>query len=147
NLGRMLDVLTELGRRDDTIVVFTSDHGSHYRTRNLEYKRSAHDASIRVPLVIAGPGFEAGRRDRRLATHLDLVPSRVSAAGGSITDLPGSVLQDPSEGPEEILVQISESHLGRALRTKSHTLAVRAPGLAPIAGNLRPAAHRYRVTH
>lgn len=53
NLGEILKTLSELGRLDDTIIVFTSDHGCHFRTRNAEYKRSAHEGSVRIPLVIA----------------------------------------------------------------------------------------------
>ena len=81
NLGRMLDVLRLSGRLADTLVVFASDHGNHFRTRNLEYKRSPHDASIRIPLVLSGPGFRGGTHRSDLATNLDLVPTLVRAAG------------------------------------------------------------------
>ena len=48
-LGRLLDALKGLKLADDTIVLFSSDHGCHVKTRNAEYKRSCHDSSIRVP--------------------------------------------------------------------------------------------------
>ncbi|MGI8687934.1 MAG: sulfatase-like hydrolase/transferase, partial [Thermomicrobiales bacterium] len=48
-LGRMLDALESLGLDDRTVVLFTSDHGCHFKTRNAEYKRSCHDSSIRIP--------------------------------------------------------------------------------------------------
>jgi len=147
NLGRIVDALAARGSLDDTVVVFTSDHGSHFRTRNLEYKRSCHDASVQVPLVVAGPGFRGGRRDRRLVAHTDVVPSLVRAAGGGADDLPGRDLQDGSWSRDALLIQISEHHLGRVIRTDDHTLAVRAPGLGRLAGTLRPAADRYRVSH
>src|SRR5699024_6467018 len=47
-LGRLLDALQSMDLLDDTIIAFTSDHGSHFKTRNREYKRSCHDASLRV---------------------------------------------------------------------------------------------------
>lgn len=147
NLGRILDTLTARGCRDNTVVVFTSDHGSHYRTRNFEYKRSCHDASIRVPLVIAGPGFTGGRRDARLVAHTDLVPTLVRTAGGDNTDLRGLALQDHTVSRDALLVQISEHHLGRAIRSADHTLAVRAPGIGALGGMLRPAADTYQVRH
>ncbi len=146
NLGRLLAALGRDGRIRDTIVVFTSDHGSHFRTRNLEYKRSPHDASIRVPLVVAGPGFDGGGRRRDLVTHLDLLPTFVAAAGGIAADVDGTALQGPVDR-DEVLVQVSEAQIGRALRTEGHTVAVRAPTANPLAGHLRPAADRYRVTH
>ena len=147
NLGRILDALAARGSLADTVVVFTSDHGSHYRTRNLEYKRSCHDASIRVPLVIAGPGFAGGRRDTRLVANTDLAPTLLRAAGGDTTGLPGLALQDEAATRDALLVQISEHHLGRVIRTRDHTLAVRAHGVGRIGGMLRPAADRYRLAH
>lgn len=145
NLGRMLDVLAADGRLDDTIVVFTSDHGTHFRTRNLEYKRSPHDASIRVPLVIAGPGFDGGERRSDLVTHVDLLPTLVTAAGGE-AESDGALLQQDSDR-DDVLVQISESCVGRALRTRTHTLAAQAPTRLPFAGHLRSSSDHYRVTH
>ena len=50
-------VLEEQKLTENTIVVFTSDHGCHFMTRNEEYKRSPHNSSIRVPLIVQGPGF------------------------------------------------------------------------------------------
>lgn len=54
-LGRLLDALESLSLTDNTILLFTSDHGCHFRTRNAEYKRSCHDASTRVPTALSGP--------------------------------------------------------------------------------------------
>jgi len=53
--GRLLDALKSLGLADNTIVLFTSDHGCHFKTRNDEYKRSCHDSSIRIPWPARGP--------------------------------------------------------------------------------------------
>lgn len=147
NLGRMVDHLDQRGRLDDTVVLFTSDHGSHFRTRNLEYKRSPHDASIRVPLVIAGPGFRGGVRRSDFATNLDLLPTIVTAGGGEDPGLDGRPLQSDADAPDDVLVQISESQIGRALRTPTHTFAAKAPTRNPLAGHLRPDADRYVGTH
>jgi arylsulfatase A-like enzyme len=63
--GRLLDALKSLGILDNTIVLYTSDHGNHFKTCNAEYKRSCHDASLRVPTALSGPGFSGcGGRDR-----------------------------------------------------------------------------------
>jgi len=146
NLGRLVDHLERSGRLDDTLVVFTSDHGSHFRTRNLEYKRSPHDASIRVPLVLAGPGFRGGVHRRDLATNLDLLPTITTAAGGGDPHLDGRPLQTDARAPDDVLIQISESQIGRALRTPTHTYGARARDRNPLAGHLRPAADRYQGT-
>lgn len=147
NLGRLLDALDQRGRLADTLVVFTSDHGSHFRTRNLEYKRSPHDASIRVPLVVAGPGFRGGAQRHDIATNLDLVPTIVTAAGGDDPGLDGRPLQTADGAPTDVLVQISESQIGRALRTPTHTYAAKAPTRNPLAGHLHPDADHYAGTH
>lgn len=60
-VGTILGTLEELGLDENTIVVFTSDHGCHFRTRNTEYKRSAHESSVHVPLIIQGPKFNHSR--------------------------------------------------------------------------------------
>src|SRR5712692_2526960 len=80
-LGRLLDALTSLDLKEETIVLFTSDHGCHFKTRNEEYKRSCHDSSIRVPTALCGPGFEGGGRLRQLDSLIDLPPTLLDAAG------------------------------------------------------------------
>lgn len=131
--GRLLDALTSLGLREDTVVLFTSDHGNHFKTRNDEYKRSGHEASIRVPALLTGPGFEGGGRVDQLVTLLDLsatlcdaagVPLPAGHQGRSIRPL---LLGQQSDWLDEVLVQISESEVGRALRTRRWKYGVTAP--------------------
>lgn len=135
--GRLLDALKSLGRLDDTIVMYTSDHGNHFKTRNSEYKRSCHESSIRVPTAIAGPGFERGRRLDDLVGLIDLPPTLVEGAGLPVP--PGMqgasilpLLRDRAaalDRDEEVYVQISESQVGRAIRTRRWKYSVSAPGL------------------
>ena len=134
NLGRIRAELERLGLSDDTLVMYTSDHGCHFRARNSEYKRSCHDASIRVPLVMCGPGFGGGAVVDELVSLMDLPPTVLTAAGVAPPDaMRGRALQPLVEGsaddwPAEVFVQISESHCGRAIRTKRWKYSVRAPG-------------------
>lgn len=148
NLGRMIDALDASGGLDETLIVFASDHGNHFRTRNLEYKRSPHDASLRIPLVLSGPGFRGGIHRRDLATNLDLVPTLVRVAGGGdAPGLDGRALQSDAGAPKDVFVQISESQIGRALRTRTHSYSLAAPTRNPLAGHRRPDADRYVETH
>jgi len=71
-IGKVVASLEKTGQLDNTIIVFFSDHGCTFRTRLGEYKRSPHDASIRVPMIFAGPGFDH-------ATALDEIVSLRSA--------------------------------------------------------------------
>jgi arylsulfatase A-like enzyme len=122
-LGRLLDALRSMGLADDTIVAFTSDHGSHFKTRNAEYKRSCHDASIRVPLALRGPGFNGGGVLDRPVSTIDLPPTLLDAAGLEVpAEMQGRsflpLVHDPAaEWPDEVFVQVSESEVGRAVRT------------------------------
>ncbi len=134
--GRLLDALKSLDLLDDTIVLFTSDHGCHFKTRNSEYKRSCHDASIRVPTVITGPGFIGGGMVPELVSLIDLPPTLLDAAnipvpavmqGRSL--MPRLRRQQDAPWPDEVFVQISESEVGRAIRTHRWKYAVSAPGL------------------
>jgi len=134
NLGRIRDELQKLGLAGNTLIFFTSDHGSHFRTRNSEYKRSCHDSSIRIPMIAYGPGFEGGRTIEELVGLIDVAPTILEAAGMEPPPyMRGRPLQQLVEGkaedwPREVFVQISEDHVGRAIRTRKWKYSVRAFG-------------------
>ena len=138
-LGRLQDALRSLALDRRTIVVFLSDHGNHFKTRNGEYKRSCHESSIRVPSAICGPGFEGGGRVRQLISLVDIAPTLIEAAGLPVPDgVQGRALLPLLRGadapwPEDVFVQISESQVGRAVRTHRWKYGVTAPGLPGIA--------------
>ncbi|WP_053374984.1 sulfatase-like hydrolase/transferase [Paenibacillus sp. FJAT-27812] len=133
-LGRLMDTLISLKLSDNTIILFTSDHGCHFKTRNGEYKRSAHESSIRVPSALYGPGFMGGGQIRKLVSLVDLPPTLLDAAGIQVpAHMQGrSVLPlvrgASSDWPDEAYVQISETQIGRAIRTERWKYAVAAPG-------------------
>lgn len=137
-LGRLRDALRSLDLLDDTIVVFTSDHGCHFKTRNAEYKRSCHDASLRVPGAIAGPGFESGGERRELFSLIDFAPTLLEAVGIDPPDtMDGESLMPridrKPEAPwrDSVFFQVSESEVGRGIRTERWKYAVTAPGADP----------------
>ena len=137
-LGRLQDALVSLGLDERTVVLFTSDHGCHFRTRNREYKRSCHEASIRVPAALWGPGFDGGGQVRRLVTLLDLPPTLLAAAGLPVPEsMQGRSLLPLLGGGrhvewrDEVLIQISESEVGRAVRTPRWKYSVTAPDRDP----------------
>ena len=132
NVGKLVDTLKEKGIYDNTIIIYTSDHGCHFKTRNLEYKRSCHDASIHTPLVFGGGAIEkAGNKDS-LVSLIDLPPTILHLAGIPVPDsYSGNVLPVNGEkAPERdcVFVQISESQIGRAVRTKNWKYSARAIG-------------------
>ena len=132
-VGKVRETLAQEGLDKNTIVVFVSDHGCHFRTRNTEFKRSAHDASTKVPLVITGPGFPVGYEVREFVSIVDLMPTLLDAAGISIPEgvqghstLP---LFSNEHAPwnNEVFIQLSEFWIGRALKTPDWTYAAVAP--------------------
>ncbi len=136
-LGRLMDTLKSLNLTDNTIILFTSDHGCHFKTRNEEYKRSCHDSSIRVPTVLQGPGFDGGGQIRQLVSLIDLPPTLLDAAGIAVPEtMDGrSILPllrgEAEDWPDEVFVQISESQVGRAVRTARWKYAVSDPNKDP----------------
>lgn len=133
-LGRIDDALISLGLNEDTIIMYVSDHGCHFKTRNAEYKRSCHDASIRIPTFFSGRGFEGGGALRELVSLVDLPPTLLDAAGIEVPEhmagrsIMPLVRRENTDWPEEVFVQISESQTGRCVRTKRWKYSVRAPG-------------------
>lgn len=126
NFARLIAALKEKGIYDNTTVVYTSDHGCHFRTRNSEYKRSCHDSSIHIPLVIKGKGFQSGAREKKLVSLADLPATLLRSADIEIPNyFRGRAIQDGTER-ECVFVQISESQCGRAVRTKDFTYSVSA---------------------
>jgi len=132
SVGRVRKVLEEEGLSGNTIFVFMSDHGCHFMTRNQEYKRSTHNSSLRVPLLVEGPGFESARQIQEVVGIIDLAPTLLDAAGVPVPEsIKGSsilpLLRDAkarSEWPNRELIQISESMTGRAIRTKDWTYCI-----------------------
>lgn len=78
-VGRMLGALDELGLREKTIVVFTSDHGYHLGEHEFWQKMSLHEESARIPLVIAAPDLQPAVTDS-LAQQIDLYPTLAELA-------------------------------------------------------------------
>jgi arylsulfatase A-like enzyme len=146
SVGRIRKILEEEHIAENTIFVFLSDHGCHFATRNAEYKRSTHNSSLRVPLIIDGPGFRGTQQIPELVGLIDVAPTLLEAAGVPVPSTwKGhsivSLLNNPDarqHWPNQQLIQISESMTGRAIRTPDWTYCV-----ADITGALEQAAKTY----
>ena len=82
HVGRLLDALDELGIADETIVVFTSDHGE-WLGEHLRYGKGypGHDCVSRVPLLMRIPEKESGRRVSSIVEGVDVLPTLLEACG------------------------------------------------------------------
>ena len=86
NIGRLLQTLEDTGLADDTVIVFSGDHGDMLGERGLWYKMHWFEMAARVPLVVYAPGqFDAARIGAAVSTA-DLLPTFVELAGGTLED-------------------------------------------------------------
>lgn len=89
-VGQILQALERNGQRENTILVFTADHGEYLGDHWAFGKRGFHDAAARVPFVWSWPGrIPAGRTTDALLGLTDLAPTLVAAGGGAALDTDG----------------------------------------------------------
>ncbi len=137
NVGKLMDALEAAGLKDDTVILYSSDHGSHFRTRNAEYKRSCEDGCLHIPLIAWGGPFASAGKTDELVSLIDVPPTILDLAG---LDIPAhyrghSLLQlargDASGWPDAVYAQISEAENARTVRTKKWKYCVCAPVFDP----------------
>lgn len=112
-IGRLLRKLDELGLLDDTLVVFTSDHGEMAGAHELFGKGVMFEESLHVPLIIRAPGQTQGRRPDHLAATIDLLPTLLDYAGIELAETAeGISLRAQIEGSDadKNRIAISEYH-------------------------------------
>jgi arylsulfatase A-like enzyme len=150
SVGRIIGTLEKQNLLDDTIFLFTSDHGCHFMTREENYKRTPHDSSIRIPMLIAGPGVRAKRRVRSIAGNINVTPTLLelcglqaptSMKGRSMVSLLSSSDREAAWANRE-LIQFSQTNgtgIGRAIRTADWTYSI----ANPTGGSEAPFANSY----
>jgi choline-sulfatase len=80
-IGRLLDALEEIGQRENTLVVYTADHGEMAGEHGMWRKSNFYEYSARVPLYLSWPGtLPAGRRVRGVVSLVDVVATMLDAA-------------------------------------------------------------------
>lgn len=114
-LHRLLTALNDHGLQDNTLVVFTSDHGDMLWSHGWMKKQAPFEESIHVPLVLAGPGLPRGRRLNMLCGLVDLMPTLLG-------------LMDLTVPPT-----VQGTDLSSALRTSGDLSTPAAPSTAPSA--------------
>jgi arylsulfatase A-like enzyme len=122
-LGLVLDALDETGLADNTVVVFTSDHGYHMGEHGHWQKVTLFENAARVPLIFAGPGVEAkGSKTDSLAEMVDIYPTLADLGGVQAPGYLSGVslvpaLKDPSATlRDSALTQLGSSYSIRTSR-------------------------------
>lgn len=85
-IGRVLDALKRSGKADDTIIIFTADHGLAVGQHGLMGKQNQYDHSIRMPMVFCGPGIERGRKIDSMVYLQSMFATTCDMAGISVPD-------------------------------------------------------------
>jgi len=100
-IGQVLEALERSAVKDRTLVLLASDHGESLGEHDyyFDHGENLFDPSLRVPLIVAGPGIPAGRRSGELASTLDIVPTLLDALKVSYPpDLAGASLLGATRG-------------------------------------------------
>ena len=102
NVGILMQALTDAGFADNTVVVFTADHGDMMGEHGLWFKKTFYDWAMRVPLLVHAPARYAPRRVTRNVSLVDILPTIVALGGGSgdllTPGMPGRNLVPALEG-------------------------------------------------
>lgn len=113
-IGQVLDKLEALGVRDETRLIYTSDHGEAAGAHGILGKANFYEHSLGVPLAISGPGVPRGKVVDQPVSHVDLFPTIVEAMDASLTDadadLPGRSLWPLIRGESDAKPVFAEYH-------------------------------------
>ena len=134
-IGQVLAALREAGLENDTLVVFTSDHGDMDSAHRLEHKSVCYDEASRVPLIVSHKGVtKPGLVDREhlVSTTLDLIPTLCDFAGIAIPkELTGRSLRALAQGQSPASWRkglVTECRMARMVRTARFKYVVYSQG-------------------
>ncbi len=144
-LGLMLDALEDAGLADDTIVVFTSDHGENFGWRGqLFHGLDLNEGVLWVPLIARGPGIPAGHREPAPASLVDVLPTLLDLAGQPQLEpdpgRTGVVLPPIGTDPLTDRIRVAERYGGYLVELAE--FLEHSPGLHPYWGLERSAIYR-----
>ncbi len=129
-IGRVLDELDRLGLAENTIVILWGDHGWNLGEHTLWNKHSCFETSMRVPLLVRGPGIASGVRTAGLTELIDVYPTLCELAGLPVPPHAEGrsfvpLLEDPSQPWKE--EAIGRFGRGDTIRTDTHRFTEYAP--------------------
>ena len=117
-VGKIIRELDDLGLRDSTAIVFTSDHGYHLGDHQFWQKSNLHEQVLRVPLIVSAPGMSRGQSDA-VVELVDIFPTVCDLTGQSIpTEAQGtSLLPLLNKTRQQVKLGALSFHNGYSLRT------------------------------
>lgn len=100
-VGEILDVLSETGQEDRTVVAYTSDHGENLGNRGFWGKSIMYEDSVAVPMILKGPGVPQGHVCRTPVSLLDMYPTATGLWGLDSGDRPGRSLIETANAADD----------------------------------------------
>lgn len=85
-VGLIIDELEANGKLDDTIIIFTADHGLAVGQHGLLGKQNMYEHSLRVPFIMTGPGIPRGEKNQTPIYLQDVTPTTIELAGGEVPE-------------------------------------------------------------
>jgi arylsulfatase A-like enzyme len=135
NIKQLLQLLVELQLEQDTLVVFTSDHGSQLASQGLWGKSMPFEESVRIPLILRMPGvITPGAVNEDLFTHVDLMPTLLGLLQAPIPgavegiDRSEALRNGVTDAPAEVFLCHYQKANWRAIRTGRWLYAERTAG-------------------
>lgn len=105
NIGRVLEALAASGLADNTVVVYTTDHGENLGTRRLWGKSNMYEEACALPMIVVGPDVPAGKACRTPVTQIDIAPTILDAADladfAAAEGLPGASMLDLANAADD----------------------------------------------
>jgi choline-sulfatase len=114
NIGKILNVVTEMKLDDSTDILYTSDHGDNLGARGLWGKSTMYEEIAGVPMIACGPSFPANKAIATPVSHVDAFPSILESAGVPFAEVneshPGVSLAQIANGAVPERTVLSEYH-------------------------------------
>jgi len=88
--GRLIQALKDSGYHDNTVVIFSSDHGDMIGERGMWFKKTLYNPAIQVPLIISHPSYNAARVSSPVSL-LDIFPTLLDLAGVDVENIPTDI--------------------------------------------------------
>ena len=131
-IGRIIDALEDTGQLENTIIIYTSDHGECMGHRTHVQKNTLFDESVKVPLFVSIPGTinSAVKEGSTLASGLDIMPTICDLAGVDIPvfasgrslkpSIDAAITRTNYDDPREYLVAECSNDNGRMVRSRQY---------------------------
>ncbi len=145
-IGRILQTLESSGQLDSTLILFSSDHGELLGDYHSFGKRSMHDASSRIPMILQYPGrFEGGRTCDTPVSLVDIAPTFLAAAGCDER----SVSTHPLDGKDMYKILTGEETRETVFSQLSYECVMAERGINPAQRHVlqAPDAHAHLSTY